>query len=447
MGSDNMTQWTIGHCLRVMCASVCVAACASSAFGSKEDTLARMWDDATSKTPGLGLEDGQGHSFSVESTEDTVRAPTTTHATWTDQADGPGVTVGSVVKEVPLLLHSVTKGTEDTVRTPIRTPTTTPPTVDFVVAFCNEGQAAADRIRSDAAVVHRNSSAHLHCRVVIYCKCGHHPWCNKTLENVGREAETYLHHVKDQYDALADITVFVNAGLDSPHKTFASVAFFRITRILSHRRTVMEMIRGQAIINKASLRRMFADESIFSSNLPSEQDLPGPLAGSNCAAAVTALCAPTHRCTNTPEMQFPCRIGSSCGCDPALDCTWLGDTKANKKFVTNQGKMRNMVDITTGKQSNISFYQWSCDRMHLTPEAIHECGHTFGAVLAVGADRLQMYPRSFYSALQDEIALYGNTGGVMGHFFERLWRPMFARNCAGLHGDVFDHRSKGLLPS
>jgi hypothetical protein len=39
MGSDNMTQWTIGHCLRVMCASVCVAACASSAFGSEEDAV------------------------------------------------------------------------------------------------------------------------------------------------------------------------------------------------------------------------------------------------------------------------------------------------------------------------------------------------------------------------------------------------------------------------
>ena len=87
-----------------------------------------------------------------------------------------------------------------------------------------------------------------------------------------------------------------------------------------------------------------------------------------------------------------------------------------------------MVD-ERGEQSNVSFYQWACSRLHVTPNTINTCGFANFGVLAVGVDRLRLYNRSFYEALCDEFALYGSTGAVMGHFMERLWRSMFVRHC------------------
>ena len=60
--------------------------------------------------------------------------------------------------------------------------------------------------------------------VVVYIKNGvdirgtfaNLPWRFVSLPNVGREGHTYLHHIVENYDRLADLTVFLQ-GDPAPH--------------------------------------------------------------------------------------------------------------------------------------------------------------------------------------------------------------------------------------
>jgi hypothetical protein len=66
---------------------------------------------------------------------------------------------------------------------------------ELVVAHCNEGLAWLRRVPS---VFH----------VTVYHK-GAQGGVGSRLPNIGREAHTYLHHLSERFDDLADVTVFV----------------------------------------------------------------------------------------------------------------------------------------------------------------------------------------------------------------------------------------------
>lgn len=52
----------------------------------------------------------------------------------------------------------------------------------------------------------------------VYAKhaASHPDYSVVPLPNVGRETHTYMHHIVANYDSLADVTLFTQAGIDSP---------------------------------------------------------------------------------------------------------------------------------------------------------------------------------------------------------------------------------------
>jgi hypothetical protein len=70
-----------------------------------------------------------------------------------------------------------------------------PPRFDLVVARCVEDLAWLKRVPKEF-------------RITIYDK-GDGSTGGVPLKNEGREAHTYLHHLAERYDSLADLTVFV----------------------------------------------------------------------------------------------------------------------------------------------------------------------------------------------------------------------------------------------
>jgi hypothetical protein len=238
------------------------------------------------------------------------------------------------------------------------------------------------------------------------------------------------------------VTLFVNGGVHGTHKQGGVVALDRILHALQaatkadtlsfadQMSGLLSGLRSEHKSTKKDIRHVFSDGTAVAWDMPPPSALPTSPLSYSCAADVDVLCDSAQRCAfygdNNPLFSI-CRSGD-CACDPALDCTWLGASKTNHQCVAGGGKLPNMVD-GHGRQSNISFYEWACSRIHLAPGTINQCGFERLSVFAVGADRLQLYNRSFYTSLCDEFFLYGTTGAIMGHFMERMWRPMFVRRC------------------
>jgi hypothetical protein len=38
------------------------------------------------------------------------------------------------------------------------------------------------------------------------------------LDNIGKEGHTYLHHIINNYNNLANVTIFIPGSIDMPHK-------------------------------------------------------------------------------------------------------------------------------------------------------------------------------------------------------------------------------------
>merc|ERR1719356_1985609 len=78
------------------------------------------------------------------------------------------------------------------------------PNVDVVVAHYDEDLAWLDRYRSPDV------------RFRVYSKGGDaQAGISELLPNVGRESQTYLHHIIKNYDSLAPWTVFTQASAPS----------------------------------------------------------------------------------------------------------------------------------------------------------------------------------------------------------------------------------------
>ena len=79
-------------------------------------------------------------------------------------------------------------------------------TLDLVVAWYNEDLSWLATTAMPPHTLH------------IYAKhAGVHPdYSVVPLPNVGRETHTYMHHIVANYDSLADVTIFTQAGIDSP---------------------------------------------------------------------------------------------------------------------------------------------------------------------------------------------------------------------------------------
>ena len=284
------------------------------------------------------------------------------------------------------------------------------PTIDIVVSICNETDDTFSFLRGNADKLQRFYDVTL----VFYCKCMPRDQCISYLPNIGRESHTFLWHTVARYHNLSDVTIFVNGGLLS--KNHVSQGLKKIVDDL------LNFEQTRALVD---LRSIYADQYFASWNpglLPKHRedfDLHG------CLSAVSEFCESSASC-NIGDFWF---CEQQCGCDSPKECRWAGLSTENRAF--SDVYLPQAVDVIVGGLNETlvhNIYSWACSRFYLTPYAIDHCGYTHGAVFAVGSLRLRTYSKSTFTKVVNEFALYGPTGGLAGHYMERLYRSVF--HCA-----------------
>jgi hypothetical protein len=78
-------------------------------------------------------------------------------------------------------------------------------------------------------------------------------------------------------------------------------------------------------------------------------------------------------------------------------------------------------------------YTWACSRLGVDAKILHQCGASQSGVFVVGSERLRSYPKLVYDSLVEEYEAYSTTGGLMGHYMERMYRSMFYCALENMH--------------
>ena len=114
-------------------------------------------------------------------------------------------------------------------------------TLGLVVSVCKEPRDTVEEIEN---FIVRLTKSGFDVRRHIYCKCG--PWhaaCDENVPNLGREGETFMRHIAENYDTLDDVIWFVNGGFLSKKHTRKAVArhmrVFTSSRALLDRKSVV----------------------------------------------------------------------------------------------------------------------------------------------------------------------------------------------------------------
>jgi hypothetical protein len=250
-------------------------------------------------------------------------------------------------------------------------------------------------------------------RRYIYCKCG--PWyvCDLTLPNVGREGNTFVTHVSKNYGTLDDIVWFVNGGFMS--KEHATKAFSKIQRTLTH-------MQLQRHLTKLA----YVDDMITSLDSVDVKRKPS-YAQHSCLAIANAHCKRAFSC----EYTLPCENKEACACEVQRTCHWTGATKENYNTTMASHLIVPPLDGTAPRGH--SMYTWACSRLGVDAKILHQCGASQSGVFAVGSERLRSYPKLVYDSLVEEYEAYSTTGGLMGHYMERMYRSMFYCALENMH--------------
>jgi len=315
-------------------------------------------------------------------------------------------------------------------------PPTTPlsPTydVEFVVAVCNEADVfgRVDSLRARFGTSIRTGAT-------FYCKCARHARCNVFLPNVGRESHSHLSHIVRHYDTLSTVTIFLNSG-------FASNAFsswFK-TRIVEqtvdsvvilpnpHASPAASWMAAHFFSDGAESFKMwdcpvegggctgFADPSTAP---PSEYKA----AGQRCSADRRSYCADqSRRCRVCMSFSF-LQCGNKCMCDDfsAWDhCSWSGGSSENRNTGAN-GR------LVVPNPRNLA--SWACQHWGVSPSVLERCHWQWTGTFAVGVGNIRARPRASYQNVVTQLAVAGQTGGLAGHFMERLWRSIFLCSLGG----------------
>ena len=288
-------------------------------------------------------------------------------------------------------------------------------TVDVVVSLCNESPA-------DVQILTRTIQplrSHFRVQMHTYCKCiKTRPLCTVHLPNVGREGQTFMYHIFHYYNNLADLTIFINGGYAS--KVYTKFTIDEIVKAL---------VRQQSIRKTANSWYFDAcdiipggdpgcDAGINSAPKPSVwQPLGTTLHHQHmtCMAYQSRFCSSENSCHIS---NFPCIKGQQCGCDWHRDCSWHGSTPNNRNELTSE-----LQPVRTTEPTN--FYAWLCEYFNLRAEDAARCGSSYGAVFAVGSARIFRYTRGTYLNILREFNSSGPNGGLLGHYLERAYRPIF----------------------
>ena len=298
-------------------------------------------------------------------------------------------------------------------------------TIGLVVSVCKEPRDTVEEIEN---FIIRLKNSGFDVQRHIYCKCG--PWnaaCNRNVPNLGREGETFMRHIVENYETLDDVIWFVNGGFLS--KKHARKAVARHMRVFTSR-ALLGSFHGER--NEA--QTVYLDDwitSFESVNLQKEgksQDL-----SQRCFDDASKHCSSMFRC----EYTLPCAHNQACACEVQRDCQWIGATKSNYCNTSVEGNRLQVPAPDASFPYGHSLYTWTCSRFNLGASLMHQCGASRSGVFAVGASRILAHPKSAYEALVTEYASYGMNGGIVSHYAERVYRSLFF--CALSHMQVTRH--------
>jgi len=277
-------------------------------------------------------------------------------------------------------------------------------TVGMVVSVCKEPQETLFVLRGLIRELRDNG---FEARHYIYCKCG--PWyaCDQTVHNVGREGHTFMMHIFQRYSELDDVVWFVNGGFLS--KLHAKATFYDIRRSLTSLR-----------FQRHLANRTYIDDSIKSFKRLShiEKNMAAATKVS-CLAIAQEHCESVYKC----EYTLPCVSDEACACSIQRQCQWIGATKENYNATVSSALAVPPPDGDAPRGH--SMYTWACSRLHLNARLLHRCGASRSGVFAVGSERIRAYPKYMYESLAKEYDAYSTSGGLMGHYMERLYRSLF----------------------
>lgn len=286
-------------------------------------------------------------------------------------------------------------------------------TLELVVAACNEPAERMDELRAmvrDLNATRRAWTA----TMLVYCKCATHAYCDAYLENVGKEAHTYLEHITRRYDSLAGVTVFVNPGSGRLSRTF-------------NERYKAQLFARLIQQTKAAIADGVMTDAFFADG---KQTNPAAAAvsfaavrGADDDVEAAAMCRENANQSCPLRMTLPCR--RHCGCGDPGECRWSGSTAAN-------AIAQRATELRPGPRIGVlpparppAFVQWTYQHTAVPPGVWLQCGGACCGLFAVGAARVRARRLGFYSLLSRELVAAGASGGVAGHYMERLWRSMF----------------------
>jgi len=304
--------------------------------------------------------------------------------------------------------------------------------VEFVVAVCNEADVfgRVDSLRARFGTSIRTGAT-------FYCKCARHARCNVFLPNVGRESHSHLSHVVRRYDSLSTVTIFLNSG-------FASNAYASWFKARIVEQTVNSIVVLPDLHMNPAARwmweRYYTDgtESFKMWDCPEDgggctgvTDLVSTppneyeAAGLRCAADRRSYCGDgSRRCRVCMSFSF-LQCGNKCMCDDfsAWDhCSWSGGSSENQ----NTGANGRLV-----VPSPRSLASWACQHWGVSPSVLERCHWQWTGTFAVGVANIRARPRERYQNGVAQLADAGQTGGLAGHFMERLWRSIFLCSLGG----------------
>ena len=276
--------------------------------------------------------------------------------------------------------------------------------VGVIVSVCKEPQTTLFVLKG---LLRELRDSGYEAKLYIYCKCG--PWytCDRTILNVGREGHTFVTHIVQDYAVLDDIIWFVNGGFLS--KLHAKATFYDIHRMLTN-------LRFQRHLAK----HVYMDDSIKSfDRLSYIETKVSASAKVSCLAIAQDHCESFYKC----EYTLPCVSDEACACSIQRQCQWTGATKEN--YNATVSPMLAVPPPDGDAPRGHSMYTWACSRLHLNARLLHRCGASRSGVFAVGSERIRAYPKYMYESLAKEYDAYSTSGGLMGHYMERLYRSLF----------------------
>ena len=297
-------------------------------------------------------------------------------------------------------------------------------TLGLVFSVCKEPR---DTIQEIENFIARLKKSGFNVQRHIYCKCG--PWyaaCDRIVPNLGREGETFMRHIAENYHTLDDVIWFVNGGFLSKKHTRKAVA--RQMRVFTSR--PRRRFHGEH--NNA--RMVYLDDWIisFDSIDPDERRETNRKSQQfsqlqSCLEDASKHCSSKFRC----EYTLPCDDNQACACKVQRDCRWMGETKENYWNTSLEAYRLQVPAPDASFPGGHSLYTWACSRFNLSASLLHRCGASRSGVFAVGASRVRAHPKSAYESLLVEYQKYGMNGGIVVHYAERMYRSLFL--CALSH--------------